>query len=85
MEILVDKYLPELIKEEAHIMECEKCQEDIKAIALNHLKPMYVVTEKGSVYAKVREFSLQFQSDVTQELVKGIDLVSKRPQHNGEE
>ena len=81
MEVLVEEYLSEIIKEQEHIKDCSKCQEDVKAIALNHLKPMYVVTEKGSLYAKLNEFSLQFKSDVLRELIRASEIVADKPQH----
>ncbi|NBG89385.1 late competence development ComFB family protein [Isachenkonia alkalipeptolytica] len=82
MEILVEEHLSEVIKDQEHIQNCEKCQEDVQAIALNNLKPMYVVTEKGSLYAKVNEFSLQFKSDVLRELIRAAEKVTEKPQHD---
>ena len=81
MEVLVEEHLSDVIKEEEHIKDCKKCQEDIQAIALSNLKPMYVVTEKGNLYAKLNEFSLQFKSDVLRELVRALEKVSEKPQH----
>ncbi|MCC5890896.1 MAG: late competence development ComFB family protein, partial [Alkalibacterium sp.] len=54
----------------------------VKAIALNNLKPVYVVTDKGTLYAKAKEFNPQFQVDVQQEIIKAVDKVMKYPQHN---
>lgn len=82
MEILVDNFLLSLIQHDAHLLACEKCQDDIRAIALNHLKPIYVVTEKGSLYAKINEFSQQFQVDVKQEIIKAVEKVKSYPQHD---
>lgn len=82
MESLVDRLLPTFIEENEHILDCQKCQDDVKAIALNNLKPVYVVTDKGSLYAKTKEFNPQFQVDVQQEIIKAIDKVVKHPQHN---
>ena len=84
MEILVEEHLPEVLKDQEHIANCKKCQEDVQAIALNSLKPLYVVTAKGSLYAKLNEFSIQFQSDVLRELIRAVEKVSDRPQHDEE-
>ncbi len=81
MEILVEEHLSGVIKDQEHIQSCKKCQEDVQAIALSNLKPMYVVTEKGSLYAKLNEFSLQFKSDVLRELIRAVEKVSEKPQH----
>lgn len=81
MESLVDRFLPSLIEENKHILDCQKCQDDVKAIALNNLKPVYVVTDKGNLYAKANGFNPQFQVDVQQEIIKALDKVTKYPQH----
>ncbi|EXJ22513.1 hypothetical protein ADIAL_2099 [Alkalibacterium sp. AK22] len=81
MESLVDRLLPSLVEENKHILACQKCQDDVKAIALNNLKPVYVVTDKGSLYAKTKEFDPQFQVDVQKEIIQAIDKVMSHPQH----
>lgn len=82
MEVAVNHLLPKLLEDYPDLCKCEKCLDDIKAIALNHLKPLYVVTEKGSVYAKVNEMEIQFSADIYRELVNAIDIVSKNPRHH---
>ncbi|MEG0773032.1 late competence development ComFB family protein [Clostridium sp.] len=82
MEIAVEHLLPKLLQDYKHVCNCEKCLDDIRAIALNHLKPLYVVTEQGNLYAKVNEMEIQFSADVLKELINAIDKVSKNPKHN---
>jgi competence protein ComFB len=82
MEVAVNHLLPKALEDYTNVCTCEKCLDDIKAIALNHLKPLYVVTEKGSIYAKVNEMEIQFSADVVKELVNAIEIVSKNPKHN---
>jgi competence protein ComFB len=82
MEIAVEHLLPKLLQDYNHVCSCEKCLDDIRAIALNHLKPLYVVTEQGNLYAKVNEMEIQFSADVLKELINAIDKVSKNPKHN---
>ena len=84
MEIVVDEMLPEVLDERELACNCEYCVEDIKAIALNNLKPMYVVTKKGILYTKLNEFSIQFRADVTKELVTAIEMVKNKPRHEDE-
>lgn len=81
MESLVDRLLPSLLQENKHILGCQKCQDDVKAIALNNLKPFYVVTDKGNLYAKAKEFDPQFQVDAQKEIIQAIDRVTRHPQH----
>jgi competence protein ComFB len=82
MEFVIDHVLPDVLKPYNNICKCERCIEDIKAIALNNLKPMYIVTEKGNVYAKVNELKTQFMTDAITELVRAIEIVSKNPRHD---
>ena len=80
MEIVVHDMLQYTKREELEC-QCEICIEDIKAIALNNLKPMYVVTEKGILYSKLNEFSAQFKTDVIREITIAIEKVRKNPRH----
>lgn len=82
MEIVVDHLIPDILNRCNNICKCELCIEDIKAVALNNLKPMYIVTEKGNIYAKVNELKAQFMTDAITELVRAIEIVSKNPRHN---
>jgi competence protein ComFB len=82
MEVVVDHLLPGLLDKFGDICKCTKCTDDIKAIALNNLKPCYVVTHKGEVYAKVNELEIQFRTDGYKELVNAIEVVSKNTRHN---
>lgn len=82
MEIVVDNILKKILPDYNNLCKCEKCCDDIKAIALNNLKPIYVVTNAGNLYAKVNELEIQFSTDIVKELVKAIEVVSKNPHHN---
>lgn len=72
MEIVVDDILPSVLKGEDLDCKCDKCLSDIKAIALNNLKPMYVATEKGILYIKLNQFSTQFKTDVVKQIIIAI-------------
>lgn len=82
METIIDNILPEVLDKSENICKCEVCIEDIKARALNNLKPLYVVTEKGIVYTKVNELRTQFMTDALKELLQAIEIVSKHPRHS---
>ena len=63
--------------------ECDKCKMDIAAIALNNLTPQYVVTEEGSLYAKVNNMNSQFNTNIVMEVTKAMAIVAKNPHHKG--
>lgn len=81
MENVVDNWLPKVISKYDDICTCDKCLDDIKAIALNGLKPAYVSTHKGEVFTKVKELQSQFSTDAIRELTKAIEIVSKNVNH----
>ncbi|HOC08962.1 MAG: late competence development ComFB family protein [Clostridiales bacterium] len=81
MEDVVIHLLYNLVKDRENVCKCEKCLSDIAAIALNRLPPHYVVSEKGEVYSKVLNMSIQFEADVTTAILEAIERVSKNPRH----
>ena len=81
MEDAVDKLLDKIIDRHENVCKCDKCKLDIKAIALNNLKPCYTVTEKGKLYTKVKEMEPQYEVDIIREITKAIKIVSTEPRH----
>lgn len=81
MEIIVEQMLEEILENVDLKCKCKICQDDIKAIALNNLKPLYVATETGILYTKLNEFSIQFKTDIIQEMILSIKKVGLNPRH----
>ncbi len=80
MEDAVEAELDDVL-ELADACKCERCRMDIKALALNHLPPKYVVTDKGYVYTKVNELAAQFRTDITVAITNALKVVSRNPRH----
>jgi competence protein ComFB len=80
MEIIVENSMDNVLKDYAGC-RCDKCRMDIMAIALNKLTPHYVVSEKGSLFAKVDSLEFQFMADVTSEIISAAEFVQKHPRH----
>lgn len=59
---------------------CDRCKEDIVAIALNNLKPKYVVANKDNIKEKIHKFN-EIGSEVTTEVIKAVLTVRKNPRH----
>ena len=59
---------------------CDRCKEDIVAIALNNLKPRYIVATKEDIKQKIHE-SQEVGSEVTTEVIKAVLVVRKNPRH----
>lgn len=61
---------------------CEKCVMDIAALALNDLKPKYIVTERGELYSKIDMLKQQFEVDVIAAITKAAVIVKRNPRHD---
>ncbi|WP_027624329.1 late competence development ComFB family protein [Clostridium lundense] len=81
MEEVVEFLLPTVLDKYDNICKCERCIRDIKALSLNNLKPLYVATEKGNIYAKVKELNTQFRADTIKVITEAIEIVCKSPRH----
>jgi len=59
---------------------CDRCKEDIVAIALNNLKPKYIVANKDNIKEKIHEYD-EMGREVTTEVIKAVLKVRKNPRH----
>ncbi|QUH26653.1 late competence development ComFB family protein [Serpentinicella alkaliphila] len=83
MEDVVNFLMPNIMKNfEGQLCQCERCIADIKALALNELEPRYFTSDTGQVFFKVKEMSIQFETDVTRAVLLAIDKVKNYPKHN---
>ncbi len=81
MEELVDRLINAYISETG-CCDCEQCRADIRAYALNHLPPRYVVSTSGGIFVRVNALTHQSQADIATAIMKGIRVVTKHPRHN---
>lgn len=83
MEVVVENKLNEVLAQYPDCCTCETCRTDIAVIALNHLHPRYVSTEKGQIFARVQESGVQAEVEVLRQLADAIRIVSSNPHHGG--
>ena len=55
--------------------------EDVKALALNHLPPKYVVLAENEMIPKLTFYEGKYSSDITAQLLKACTMVAERPHH----
>jgi competence protein ComFB len=67
--------------EQADVCHCEICRLDVMAIMLNNLKPKYVVTEKGALYAQLDDFDPQYKIDFMTIMSQAAKIVKNGPRH----
>jgi competence protein ComFB len=85
MELAVDRVMNKILHELNLVCTCERCQMDIKAIALNNLTPHYVVSGVGEIFAEVNQLYIQHETNIIAELASASALVGKHPRHNNHE
>ena len=76
VEAYLDKWF-----EQADVCHCETCRLDVMAIMMNNLKPMYVVTDKGALFAQLDDFDPQYKIDFMTIMSQAAATVSKGPRH----
>lgn len=78
MEELAGGMLDELLAKERRRFS-DEAKQDIKALALNRLWPMYVTSDAGKDYAKKVVAEDKIESDVERELRAAMDIVKAHP------
>lgn len=81
MEQMVNAKLEELLPK-SDCCKCDKCADDIRAIALNRLPPKYVSSDTGELYTRVSS-SMEKQNslDINFAVFSAIEFVSTHPHH----
>jgi len=73
----MDRWYPE-----ADVCQCETCRLDVMALMMNQLKPKYVVSDKGALYAQLdEEFEPQNRIDFMTIMSQACEMVRKSPRH----
>lgn len=84
MEEIVRNFVNQTLKNDptyASICTCDQCTDDMMAKALNNIKPYYITTKKGEVYAEYSSLATQNHAEVISEVIKAIEFVSKNTNH----
>jgi len=81
MESVVTSYVDEIIACDTGFCGCSRCRMDIIAIALNDVKPKYVVAPKGMAYARIGELQAQFRADTIVAVTRAMKMVKAHPRH----
>ena len=81
MQILVEEKADEYMKMFG-ICCCEKCRVDVRAYALNHLPPKYVVLSQNERIPRLTVYESRFSSDITAQLIQACKKVMLTPHHS---
>ena len=85
VELCVKKFLDNVLATDpnySNVCRCEQCIDDIMAKALNNIKPFYITTKTGEVYAEYSSLELQNNAEIIKEVIQAIDYVSTHKRHD---
>lgn len=77
-KLVIDKL--DITLRKMNCCRCDRCKKDIIALALNKLKPMYIVATKEEINSKIRELD-KLGLEVTTAVLKAVLAVRKEPRH----
>lgn len=80
MEKIVEEKLENQLKDR-NCCKCERCVEDMTAMALNRLPAKYVSSHNGELFSKLDSAARQNSVDINVAVTNAIDCVSSRPSH----
>lgn len=69
----------EFLLQDTDCCKCDKCMDDMMALALNALKPKYVNSHKGELFSRLDTTKYQNTIDIDVAVTKAITTVSSRP------
>lgn len=78
MESVVKDRL-EFLLQDIDCCKCDKCKDDMMALALNVLRPKYVNSLKGELFSRLDTTKYQNTIDIDVAVTKAITTVSSRP------
>lgn len=81
MQALVEEKADEYMKMFG-ICCCDKCRVDVRAYALNHLPPKYVVLSQHERIPRFTVYESRFSSDITAQLIQACKKVMLTPHHS---
>lgn len=85
VELSVKKFLENILNTDTNysdICRCDQCIDDIMAKTLNNLKPNYITSKTGEVFAEYSSHELQNNAEVIKEVINSIEYISKNKRHN---
>ncbi|MGM0369977.1 MAG: late competence development ComFB family protein [Bacillota bacterium] len=79
----VEEEVAEVLGKSDQFCDCEQCQDDVSALALNHLKPRYAGSETGEVVLESTDISsTQTEMDIYRSILEAAKKVDKQPHHD---
>ena len=81
MEDVVDKVFDEFLERTPGFCRCDRCRQDVLAIALTNLHGKYATSLEGEIFAKISREDRQVRADALVEIMDAARIVSEHPNH----
>jgi len=82
LEEVVKSSHEQLLRSHPEFCTCEKCRDDVSTLALNHLRPRYVVGDPlGAAITRVLLEQDQAKTEVTVAVYDAMRRVAANPRH----
>lgn len=80
-EKFVEEHLARVLAKNPSVCQCQRCHDDMMALALNQIKPYYVSTEDGDMYTRLNLYSRDNDMDILLAVAKSVEQVSAHKRH----
>ncbi len=81
-EQLIWQEIDNVLLQKPNACRCDKCRADIAAYALNKVKPQYVVSRKGEVYARTQSLQNSYRVGLLVAITEAVEIVTAYPRHD---
>lgn len=81
MENFVLEIIDSVLKTKPDICTCEKCRDDIAALALNKLKPRYVSSRMGDLFTRTELMDSKLRTAIVVNIAEAAEKVAVQPRH----
>jgi len=81
MEDVVQEVFQDVKDLRPDVCTCNRCRDDVIALALSKLKGRYATTPEGEIFARVEQSDRQVRTDALLAVMQAVDVVSKNPKH----
>lgn len=85
IEMVVDEQFPVVMQKFPGACCCVQCLSDIKALALNNLKPHYVSSDRGNLFERINTSDMIVKVDVLRSMTEAAEKVTRNPRHANKE
>lgn len=81
VETLVWEHLDSVIEQKPEMCRCSRCRADVAALALNHLRPRYAVSQMGTTITRAEILDQGVLVNILVAIASAVEQVWQNPRH----